>query len=65
MQLTKLQVQDIPEETVEDLKIYTPEELNKKDIQGVQSQLHVAEEELKATKPNLNTINVSFKSIRK
>lgn len=61
-QLAKLQLQEIPDENIEELKTYTPEELEESNIQAIQTKLQTAEAELKAAKPNLNIINVSYET---
>lgn len=55
--LVKLKFQDIPNQELEVLKTFSPEELKQKDIKGVQHELHCHETQLKSAKPDFNTIN--------
>lgn len=51
-------MQDIPDRPKEDLKNYTSEELAEKNVQNVQREIQANEEQMKASKPNLNAIEV-------
>ncbi|CAG9764069.1 unnamed protein product [Ceutorhynchus assimilis] len=54
--MSVLKLQEIPNEAVEELKIYTDEELEERDIREVEKEIHLAESHLKAAKPNLTAI---------
>ncbi|KAF5302895.1 hypothetical protein FQA39_LY02075 [Lamprigera yunnana] len=54
--LTQLKLQEIPDQSMEELKTFMPEELKQKDVQNLQRQLNYNEEQLKVVKPNLNAI---------
>ena len=45
---------------MEELKTFTDEELEKRNVESVEKELQAAESHLKAAKPNLSAIAVSF-----
>ncbi|XP_044758906.1 structural maintenance of chromosomes protein 4 [Coccinella septempunctata] len=56
VKVTQLKLQDIPETTLEELKKYTKEELEEKNLEIVEKDLRIAENKLKSEKPNLGVI---------
>ncbi|KAJ8970615.1 hypothetical protein NQ314_001150 [Rhamnusium bicolor] len=56
VKMTRLKLQDIPNESIEELKKFTHEELEQRNIESVEKELQAAESHLKAAKPNLNAI---------
>ncbi|XP_030750331.1 structural maintenance of chromosomes protein 4 [Sitophilus oryzae] len=54
--LNELTLQDIPNQTAEELQKFTDEELENKDAEHAERELKAAENHLKAAKPNLHII---------
>ncbi|KAJ8924806.1 hypothetical protein NQ315_000960 [Exocentrus adspersus] len=56
VKISRLRLQDIPNETVEELKKFTEEELLQKNMESVEKALQNAKNYLNAAKPNLSAI---------
>ncbi|KAJ8956972.1 hypothetical protein NQ318_012136 [Aromia moschata] len=56
VKIAKLKLHDIPNETIEPLKKFTPEEIAERRVETVENEMQAAENHLKAAKPNLNAI---------
>lgn len=54
--MSQLQLQEIPDEAPETLRVFTEEELANRELGNIQKELQSKEEKFKAAKPNLNAI---------
>lgn len=57
-QLSQLKLQEIPNETLEELTVYQKEELVELDMKHMMTEMKVQEEKLKSIKPNFTAIKV-------
>lgn len=60
VKIKHLKLQVIPDESVEELKKYTREELEEINFAEIEKELEAAETHLRVAKPNLNAIEVSI-----
>lgn len=60
VKIKHLKLQVIPDESVEELKKYTREELEEINVAEIEKELEAAETHLRVAKPNLNAIEVSI-----